>query len=307
VNWNSGYIRGLIAAALAEDIGTGDASVAATISAAVHVQARIEAKQELICAGLPLAEKVFQALDPEMRVEMRRTDGCKVEKGQTVLQLDGLAAAMLTGEPTALNFLGRLSGIATLTHEFVEKIAGTGVKIRDTRKTTPGLRLLERYAVRVGGGMNRRFGLLDAILLKEHHIVLAGGVKAALDQAHSFASSQMKTQSMTAYDAVGTQPSEAEASSLPIQIEVRTEGELQEALSAGAEAVLLKNMCPAEARQCVGMVRNVRPDCIVEISGGITLANVHAYAETGADYLSCGVLTQAAVSAEFSLLVDIVQ
>jgi len=307
VNWDSGYIRGLIAAALAEDIGTGDAFVAATISAGVHGEARIEAKQELICAGLPLAEKVFQVLDPEMRVEMRRTDGCNVEKGQTVLQLDGGAAAILTGEPTALNFLGRLSGIATLTHEFVEKIAGTGVKIRDTRKTTPGLRLLERYAVRVGGGMNRRFGLFDAILLNEHHIVLAGGVKAALDQAHSFASSQMKPRSMTAYEAVGTKPSEAEASSLPIQIEVRTEGELQEALSAGAEAVLLKNMCPAEARQCVGIVRNARPECIVEISGEITLANVRAYAETGADYLSCAALTQAAPNAEFSLLVDIVQ
>jgi len=307
VNWDSGYIRGLIAAALAEDIGTGDAFVAATISAGVHGKARIDAKQKLICAGLPLAEKVFQVLDPEMRVEMRRTDGCNVEKGQTVLQLDGGAAAMLTGEPTALNFLGRLSGIATLTHEFVEKIVGTGVKIRDTRKTTPGLRLLERYAVRVGGGMNRRFGLYDAILLKEHHIVLAGGVKAALDQAHSFASSQMNPRWMTAYEAVGTKPSEAEASSLPIQIEARTEGELQEALSAGAEAVLLKNMCPAEARQCVGIVRNARPECIVEISGGITLASVRAYAETGADYLSCAALTQAAPNAEFSLLVDIVQ
>ncbi|MGB9431229.1 MAG: nicotinate-nucleotide diphosphorylase [Candidatus Acidiferrum sp.] len=307
MNWESGYIRGLITAALAEDIGTGDSFVAATISAGVHGEARIEAKQELICAGLPLAEKVFQALDPEMRVEMRRTDGCNVEKGQTVLQLYGVAAAILTGEPTVLNFLGRMSGIATLTHKFVEKIAGTGVKIRDTQKTTPGLRLLERYAVRVGGGMNCQFGLFDAILLKEHHIVLAGGVKAALDQAHSFVSSQMKPRSMTAYEAVGTKPSEAEVSSLPIQIEIRTEGELQEALFAGAEAVLLKNMCPAEARQCVGIVRNVRPECIVEISEGITLANVRAYAETGADYLSCAALTQAAPNAEFALLVDIVQ
>ena len=154
------------------------------------------------------------------------------------LHLSGKVGAILTGERTALNFLGRLSGIATLTRRFVEQLAGTRAKIRDTRKTTPGLRLLEKYAVRMGGGTNHRIGLFDAILLKENHIALAGGVKAAMDQAHAFASAKMKPRAMTAYEAVGTVPSPGEADSLPIQIEVRTEPELREALGAGAESVL---------------------------------------------------------------------
>ena len=304
MDWNSSYIQRLIASALDEDVGRGDVTVAATIPEQARVQAHIVAKQDLICAGLPLAEKVFQALDPQIKIELRVAEGQKVVKGQTLLRLSGKASAILTGERTALNFLGRLSGIATLTHLFVEQIAGTAAKIRDTRKTTPGLRLLEKYAVKMGGGTNHRIGLFDAILLKENHIALAGGVKAALDQAHSYASSQMKPRSMTAYEAVGITPSEAEASSLSIQIEVRNETELREALSAGAEAILLDNMSPEQARLCVQIVRKTRPNCIVEISGGITLANVRVYAETGADYLSSGALTHSAPNADLSLLVD---
>jgi len=203
-----------------------------------------------------------------------------------------------------LNFLGRLCGIATLTHLFVEQLAGTRAKIRDTRKTTPGLRQLEKYAVRMGGGTNHRVGLYDAILLKENHIALAGGVKAALDRANSYASSQMSPRSTTAYEAVGQPPSPNEAGSLSIQIEVRDEDELREALGAGAEAVLLDNMTPEQARACVQIARGIRPDCVVEISGGITLANARAYAETGADYLSSGALTHSAPHADLSLLVD---
>jgi nicotinate-nucleotide pyrophosphorylase (carboxylating) len=304
MDWNSSYIQKLIAAALEEDVGPGDVSVAATIPEKARGLAHIVAKQDLICAGLPLAEKVFQALDPQMKLEPRATEGQKVSKGNDVLHLEGQASAILTGERTALNFLGRLSGIATYTHLFVEQIAGTGAKIRDTRKTTPGLRLLEKYAVKMGGGTNHRIGLFDAILLKENHIALAGGVKAALDQAHSYASSRMNPRAMTAYEAVGAAPSVAEAGSLCIQIEVRNESELREALSAGAEAVLLDNMTPDQARQCVQIVRGIRPHCIVEISGGITLANVRAYAETGADYLSSGALTHSAPNADLSLLVD---
>jgi nicotinate-nucleotide pyrophosphorylase (carboxylating) len=307
MDWNSSYIHKLIAAALEEDVGPGDVSVAAAIPEKARGLAHIVAKQDLICAGLPLAEKVFRALDPQMKFELRAADGQKVSKGNHVLHLEGKASAILTGERTALNFLGRLSGIATFTHLFVEKIAGTRAKIRDTRKTTPGLRLLEKYAVKMGGGTNHRIGLFDAILLKENHIALAGGVKAALDQAHSYASSQMNPRAMTAYEAVGAAPSQAEAGSLSIQIEVRNESELREALSAGAEAVLLDNITPDQARQCVQIVRGIRPDCIVEISGGITLANVRAYAETGADYLSSGALTHSAPNADLSLLVDNLQ
>lgn len=304
MDWNSSYIEKLIKAALAEDVGAGDMSVAATIPERARGQAHIVAKQDLICAGLPLAEKVFLALDPQMKIALRAAEGQKVFKGNDVLDLDGKASAILTGERTALNFLGRLSGIATYTHLFVEQIAGARAKIRDTRKTTPGLRVLEKYAVKMGGGTNHRIGLFDAILLKENHLALAGGVKTALDQAHSYVSSHANFRSMTAYEAVGTTPSPGEASSLSIQIEVRNPGELYQALSAGAEAVLLDNMSPDQARQCVAIARKIRPDCIVEISGGITVANVRAYAETGADYLSSGALTHSAPNADLSLLVD---
>ena len=304
MDWNSRYIQGLIEAALAEDVRSGDVSMAAIVPVQARSQAHIIAKEDLICAGLPLAEKVFQAIDPQMKLEPRVVDGQQVLRGKDLLHLDGAAGAILTGERTALNFLGRLSGIATLTHQFVKQIAGTSAKIRDTRKTTPGLRLLEKYAVKMGGGTNHRIGLFDAILLKENHIALAGGVKAALDQAHSYASSRMQPRAMTAYESVGAVPSEAEASSLPVQIEVRNESELREALSAGAEAVLLDNMTPEQARQCVRIVRKTRPGCIVEISGGVTLANVRTFAETGADFLSSGALTHSAPNADLSLLVD---
>jgi nicotinate-nucleotide pyrophosphorylase (carboxylating) len=156
----------------------------------------------------------------------------------------------------------------------------------------------------MGGGTNHRIGLYDAILLKENHIALAGGVKAAMDQAHAFASARMRPRAMTAYDAVGVTPSTADSASLPIQIEVRNESELREALVAGAESVLLDNMTPEEAGRCVEIVRGVRADCIVEISGGITLQNARRYAETGADYLSSGALTHSAPAADVSLLVD---
>lgn len=304
MEWTSEEIAKLIERALVEDVGAGDATVAATIPVNASGQAHIVAKQELVCAGLPLAEKVFRRLDPAMKVELRAMDGQLVREGQDVMHLSGKAGAILTGERSALNFLGHLSGIATLTHRFVEQLSGTRAKIRDTRKTTPGLRQLEKYAVKMGGGTNHRFGLYDAILLKENHIALAGGVKAALDQVHAYASSQTKPRAMTAYEAVGSGASEAEASSLPIQIEVRNEEELREALAAGAESVLLDNMTPEEARRCVELVRGMRASCVVEISGGITLENARSYALTGADYLSSGALTHSAKSADLSLLVD---
>jgi nicotinate-nucleotide pyrophosphorylase (carboxylating) len=307
MDWDSGYVRNLIAQALAEDIGPGDASVAATIPVHAIGRAHIVAKQDLVCAGLPLAERIFRALDPDMKLEGHAEEGQLVCKGHDLLHLDGKASAILTGERTALNFLGRLSGIATLTHQFVEQLAGTRAKMRDTRKTTPGLRLLEKYAVKIGGGTNHRIGLYDAILLKENHVALAGGVKAALDQAHSYASSQMSPRATTAYEAVGQIPSRSEAVSLSIQIEVRNAAELREALSAGAEAVLLGNMTPDQARACVQIARSIRPDCMVEISGGIMLANARAYAETGADYLSSGALTHSAPNADITLLVDCLQ
>jgi nicotinate-nucleotide pyrophosphorylase (carboxylating) len=305
MNWDSEYVRRLIETALEEDVGAGDATVLATIPAKAIGKARILAREELICAGLPMAERVFRALDPEMKIELRVQEGDLVTKGHVLIHLDGRARSILTGERAALNFLGRLCGIATLVHRFVEKIYATRARIRDTRKTTPGLRLLEKYAVKAGGGTNHRIGLYDAILLKENHIALAGGVKPALDQANAYAALHAKPGALTAYEEAV--PTRAADTVLPIQIEVRNEQQLRQALSAGAESVLLDNMTPAEAKQSVALARALQPECIIEISGGITLENVRAYAETGADFLSSGSLTHSAPAADLSLLVDTIE
>jgi len=305
MNWDSEYVQRLVQTALEEDVGAGDATVLATIPAKAIGKARILTREDLICAGLPMAERVFRSLDPEIRIEQRVEEGALVRKGLVLLHLEGKARAILTGERASLNFLARLCGIATLVHQFVEKIEGTRARIRDTRKTTPGLRLLEKYAVKTGGGTNHRIGLYDAILLKENHIALAGGVKAALDQANAYAALHAKPGALTAYEEAV--PPRAIDTVLPIQIEVRGQGELREALAAGAEAVLLDNMSPPEASECVSLARSLQPECIVEISGGITLENVRAYAETGADFLSSGSLTHSAPAANLSLLVDSIE
>jgi nicotinate-nucleotide pyrophosphorylase (carboxylating) len=304
MNWNSLEIDELIRRALAEDVGSGDVTCLATISATAVAHARIIAKTPLVCAGLPIAALVFRTLDADIAVQLLAQDGDLVEKERELAKIHGHARAILSGERTALNFLAHLSGIATLTHQFVERLAGTNAKIRDTRKTTPGLRMLEKYAVRMGGGTNHRIGLYDAILLKENHIAVAGGVKPALDQAHAYSSSQMRPQEMTAYESIAATRGNAANTSLPIQIEVRDERELREALEAGAESVLLDNMTPEAAKTCVQLARSLRHDVVVELSGGITLDNARAYAETGADFLSSGALTHSAPAADLSLLVD---
>lgn len=306
MNWDSPYIESLVRRALDEDIGPGDVSTAATIPARATGNARIIAREALICAGLPLAQKVFGALDPAMRFEGKVRDGDRVQEGCELTKLAGNARALLTGERTALNFLARLSGIATVTAKLAEQLKETKAKIRDTRKTTPGLRALEKYAVKMGGGTNHRMGLYDAILLKENHIVVAGGVTQALDQAHAYAAAHAQARAMTAYEEAGG-PLESRSTAVPVQIEVRNETELRDALEAGAESVLLDNMTPGAAKQCVEIVRKIRPDGIVEISGGITLENARAYAESGADYLSSGMLTHSAPAANLSLLVDSIE
>jgi len=304
INWDSAAIVNFVRKALEEDIGPGDATSLATISATAAGRARIIARAPLVCAGLPLVQLVFREVDPAMKVDFLARDGDCVEQPRDVVRCQGRARAILAGERTALNFLAHLSGIATLTRRFVEKLAGTKTKIRDTRKTTPGLRMLEKYAVRMGGGANHRIGLFDAILLKENHIALAGGVKAALDKAYAYASSQITPRELSAYEATAGATRGGEDPSLSVQIEVRDERELREALQAGAQAVLLDNMKPDQARRCVEMVRGMHKDCVVEISGGITLESARAYAETGADFLSSGALTHSAPAADFSLLVD---
>jgi nicotinate-nucleotide pyrophosphorylase (carboxylating) len=307
MNWNSAAILNLVRRALEEDIGTGDATVLATVPAAASAHARVIARGPLVCAGLPLLELVFRELDPSMEFDFLAKDGDDVEKRRDLVRCRGRARAVLTGERTALNFLAHLSGIATATRRFVERLAGTKTKIRDTRKTTPGLRVLEKYAVRMGGGTNHRVGLFDAILLKENHIALAGGVRAALSAAHAYASLHTNAREMTAYESAAPPRDDSGMVSPPVQIEVRNERELREALEAGAQAVLLDNMTPDEARSCVELTRTLNRTCIVEISGGITLDNARAYAETGADFVSSGALTHSAPAADLSLLVDSIE
>ncbi len=306
MNWDSPEISALVRGALKEDIGSGDVTLMALVPRPASARARIIAKQELVAAGLPIAERVFRALDTHIVFTALAQEGAAVRKGETLAELSGSAAAVLSGERTALNFLARLCGIATLARKFVDALAGTRAQIRDTRKTTPLLRALEKYAVRTGGGANHRFGLYDAILIKENHIALAGGVKPALDRAHAFAAQAGDTgREMTAYESyrpAGTKPLGPQA--LPVQVEVRNEAELREALSCGAEAILLDNQTPAEAARLVSMARRVRPDCVIEISGGITLSNARAYAEAGANFLSSGALTHSAPAADLTLLVE---
>lgn len=303
MNWESEYVSDLVQRALAEDVGSGDVTVLATIPASAIGHAHIIAKQDLICAGLPLAKAVFRALDPTMQIEFRAQDGQPIAKGEDLLHLDGAARAILTGERTALNFLTHLSGIATLTHKFVERLAGTNARIRDTRKTTPGLRLLEKHAVKMGGGTNHRIGLYDAVLLKENHIALAGGVRQALGQAHSYTALHARPAAMTAYEETEP-PTRTLGTPLPVQIEVRNQEELREAIEAGADSVLLDNMSVAQAREAVTITKSLRASVLIEISGGITLENARAYGETGADFLSSGCITHSAPAADLSLLVD---
>jgi nicotinate-nucleotide pyrophosphorylase (carboxylating) len=305
MDWNSRYVAELVRRALEEDVGAGDATTAAVVPPRASAQAKILARQTLVCAGLPLAEKIFRALDREIRITCPHNDGSFVEPGAEIVRIKGNARAILTGERTVLNFLAHLCGIATLTRRFVEQLAGAKTRIRDTRKTTPGLRALEKYAVKTGGGANHRFGLYDAILLKENHIALAGGIKAALDKAHTYVSPKVPApRAASAYDAAGLDPEVVGPGPLPVQIEVRDQKELKEALGAGAEAVLLDNMTPERAAECVKISRGLRPECVIEISGGITLENARHYAEAGADFLSSGMLTHSAPAANLSLLVD---
>ncbi len=302
LDWDSPQLAALVRAALDEDLGRGDLTTAALAAPAAQATARIVAKQETVIAGLPVAERVFRALDGEIRFHAEAEEGALVRADSRVASLEGHAEAILSGERTALNFLAHLSGIATLTRQFVEAIAGTRARMRDTRKTTPLLRALEKYAVRAGGGSNHRFGLFDAILLKENHVALAGGVAEALRRAHDYVASLAPDFSeMTAYESF--RPS-AQPTGAPIQIEVRNEAELREALAAGADAVLLDNVTPAQATRLVGIARRERPTCTVEVSGGVSLANVRAYAEAGVDFISAGTLTHSAPAADFSLLVE---
>lgn len=264
--------RDLVRQALAEDRGTGDATSAATVAKGTRATGTIVAKSDLVVAGLDVSAEVFRQCDPKTVFEVRWGDGSHVQPGDVVAVVRGDAHALLEGERTALNFLQRLSGIATLTSKFVDA-AGGGITVLDTRKTTPGFRALEKYAVRAGGGTNHRQRLDDGILIKDNHKRLAGGVGAAA------------TQAMT------------NANGLPVEVEVETLDELDQALKAGAPRVLLDNFTTYDIREAV---KRVNGRAQIEISGGVTLARIPELATTGAQFVSVGALTHSAPSADLS-------
>jgi nicotinate-nucleotide pyrophosphorylase (carboxylating) len=272
-------IEKLVLTALAEDIGAGDVTCESVIPADARAAAVIVAKEPCIVAGLPLVEAVFAELDSHVAVNLLAQDGDLAEIGQRVVALTGPARAILTGERVALNFLQRLSGIATLTRQFVEAVAGTKAKILDTRKTSPTLRALEKYAVVIGGGQNHRIGLFDAVMIKDNHRVILArlGTKALGDAVAS---------------ARRLHPE------IPVIIESDTLKQVEEALAAGADHILLDNMTPDELSEAVTLVAGRAK---TEASGGIRLANAADIAAAGVDYISVGALTHSACAVDFSL------
>jgi nicotinate-nucleotide pyrophosphorylase (carboxylating) len=270
-------VEDLIDRALAEDLGTGDITTQAVVPADARARARIEQKEPGVVAGLEVARAVFERVDGGVAWTARCAEG-DWREGGLVAELEGTAASILAAERVALNFLGRLSGVATLTATYVRAVEGTGVRILDTRKTTPGLRALEKAAVRAGGGTSHRSGLYDAILVKENHAALAGGVGEA------------------AASALAKAPQ-----GVPVEVECATLDEVAAALEAGVPRLLLDNMAPVELR---GAVELVAGRAELEASGGITLNTIRRVAETGVDYISVGALTHSAPALDFSLLLD---
>jgi len=275
-------IESLIDLALREDLGeNGDVTSNCILNSDDEGQASIIVKKDGIIAGLPIAEWVFKKVNPGLKVQNRVEEGSKVQRFEEIVRIIGPLAGILTAERTGLNFLQRLSGIATLTAEFVRKVAGTKVRILDTRKTTPGFRVLEKYAVRAGGGRNHRFGLYDMVLIKENHIAAAGGIANAVEQTRE----NMKNRDLN----------------LKIEVEVRNLSEVEQVLNWAVDRLLLDNMSLQKIREAVKLANG---KVELEVSGGVTLETVREIAETGVNYISVGALTHSASSLDLSLLID---
>lgn len=277
-------VREIIRIALEEDIGSGDITSTLLISEEHKSKASIIAKDDFVVAGLPFVKEVFDQLDPQTKITIFKADGSKVKKGDMIAEIYGKTRIILAGERTGLNILQRLSGIATLTSKFVEKISGLKTKVVDTRKTTPGLRFMEKYAVKAGGGNNHRFGLFDAVLIKDNHIKASGGIKEALRLIK-------KKRSLI----------EAILSNTRVEIEVGNINELKDAIDEGADIIMLDNMPLEDMRKAVETVRNSRKDITLEASGNVNLDNVKEIAETGVDWISIGALTHSAPAADISM------
>jgi nicotinate-nucleotide pyrophosphorylase (carboxylating) len=277
LDFASEEVRDLISRSLAEDLGHGDLTTSVTLSGAIQAQGVFNSKQRLAVAGLPIARQVFERVDSSLEWQDGVEEGTEVGPGTPLASIKGKAVSLLAGERVALNFLQHLSGIATSTRRLKEKLAGTHTEILDTRKTTPGLRNLQKYAVRVGGGRNHRLRLDDGILIKGNHLRLAGGIRPAVERA------------------IQQRPA-----GFRVEVEIASPKELEDAIRAGADGVLLDNMSPAEVRECV---RQAAGRVRLEVSGGIDAANIRSYAETGVDYISVGALTHSAPAVDINFRV----
>jgi nicotinate-nucleotide pyrophosphorylase (carboxylating) len=269
-------IERIVRTALQEDIGLGDVTSMAIFSREATARAELVAKEDFVVAGLDVAAAVFHQLDEDIRFEKIFVDGQKAKKGEVLAWLKGSALMLLQGERVALNLLQRMSGIATLTARFVAAVDGTGAFIVDTRKTVPGLRALDKYAVRAGGGHNHRIGLFDGVLIKENHIAAAGGIAAAI---------------------AGTR--DKVPHTLKIEVETRNLDEVQQALDAGADIIMLDNMTNDDMVQAVALIGG---RALTEASGGVSLERVRDIAETGVNIISVGALTHSVVAADISML-----
>jgi nicotinate-nucleotide pyrophosphorylase (carboxylating) len=268
--------------ALAEDVGPGDVTTLATVTDHAEATGRMVAREDLVVAGLPLAQAAFLELSPDVQMEPVRLDGSRASQGDVLLRLTGRARALLTAERVALNFVQRLSGVATCTAQFVKAVEGTACKILDTRKTTPGWRSFEKYAVRCGGGENHRMGLFDMILIKDNHLAaLRGEPPNAVGAAVRRARQQYP--------------------GLKVEVEADTPAQVRQALESGADIILLDNMDLEELRAAVHWINHKAK---TEASGGITLANVRAIAQTGVDFISIGALTHSARAVDIALDFD---
>jgi len=272
-------IEAILKNALLEDIGEGDVTTRAVVPENHISEASLIAKETFVLAGLAFSEKIFSLVDSALIFKPGKKDGDTVRKGNVIAKISGNTGSLLAGERTALNFLQRLSGIATLTRKFVENADTPGVKITDTRKTTPGLRVLEKYAVKVGGGNNHRFGLFDGILIKDNHINAAGGIKKAVMLAKKNAQKKFK-----------------------IEVETRNPGDVRQALAAGAEIIMLDNMPLEDIKASVKIIRSQNPRVLIEVSGNIKPENIRAVAKTGIDLVSTGAITHSATAVDISMI-----
>jgi len=269
------YLDGIIQKALEEDIGPGDLTTDSIIDPHVKGKASLLARESMILAGLPIFSMVFTLLDPELEFEYRYQDGAAIPSGEVICHISGRLAPILKAERTALNFLQRMSGIATLTSEYVANVSPRKVKILDTRKTAPGLRALDKYAVKMGGGFNHRIGLFDGVLIKDNHIAAAGSISKAVDLAKSNSPHTLK-----------------------VEVEVETLAGVQEALEAGADIILLDNMTIDAMKHAVNVING---KALVEVSGNVTLGNIREIAEIGVDFISIGALTHSVKAVDLSL------